>query len=68
MSFLAKWVGKNKITGFVSEIDRFFQEWNQRHPKQSRSQRDEITKFQRIFYLRDHAVKDQDKNKVWEKF
>jgi hypothetical protein len=59
-NLLAKFDKKTQ-TKYVSEIDRAY-------PQKSASQVYEINNQQRINYLRDHAVKSQDKNKIWTEF
>lgn len=67
MSMLKKIRDHFNKPGFISEIDRFINEFNKKSPKKSRSQQQEINKFKRIFYLRDHVVKENE-NKIWQEF
>jgi len=53
---------------YVSDIDKFIQAFNTRHPIQSASQKAEIKKHQRIFALRDKATLEQDIDKIWNDF
>lgn len=43
------------LTDYVSDIDQFLQALEKRYPTLSASQKAEIAKYQRIFYLRDIA-------------
>ena len=43
---------KNKH--YVSPIDKFFTEFDKKYPEKSRSQRDEIKKYERIYELRNN--------------
>ena len=42
-----------KPSYFISEIDKFLQNFRKKHPQLSLSQRKEKEKFQRIYELRD---------------
>ena len=50
---------KKKTVGYVSEIDKFLNEFNSTQPL-SESQQAEIKKFKRIHYLRDHRIDKVD--------
>lgn len=50
-----------KMTDFVSEIDQFLSKFDQKHPQKSLSQQKEMTKYRRIYYLRDVADRSDDK-------
>jgi hypothetical protein len=67
MSFLRKIFAKNKDMDYVSDVEKFMHQFDQKHPQQSLSQQKEIKKFKRIFYLRDHVVQAAQ-NKIWEGF
>ncbi len=67
MKLLKKLFAKLKSKQFVSEIDKFCEEFDQTHPKKSAAQQFEIDKYARIHYLRDHEVAP-DKKKIWEGF
>lgn len=58
---------RNKISNYVSPIQEFLQGFDEQNPKKSASQRQEIKKLSRIFYLRDHVVKEEKTN-IWEGF
>lgn len=45
---------RRKNKHYVSAIDQFLEQFNKTHAP-SRSQRDQVKKYQRIFKLRDHA-------------
>jgi uncharacterized protein YeaO (DUF488 family) len=53
---------------FVSDAEKFLYEFDKTHPKKSDSQLREMKKHERVAYLRDHVVKDDNKNKLWEGF
>lgn len=54
---------------FVSELDQFISEFDQKHPEKSASQIKNINKHNRISQLRDHALDpDVASAKLWEKF
>ena len=44
---------KKNFSNYVSEIDRFLQEYDQKHPGKSVSQQKEIAKLKRVYRLRD---------------
>lgn len=59
----------NKIlTRYVSEIDQFLQEFDQKNPKLSLSQQKEIAKHQRVQTLRDKVTEATPDKKLWEDF
>lgn len=51
-----------KITRFVSEIDQLLSRFDQQNPKKSISQQQEISKYRRVYYLRDVADRTEDKD------
>ncbi len=53
---------------YVSDAEKFLYEFDKTHPDKSASQLKEIKKHQRIAQLRDKPVKDESKNKLWERF
>lgn len=53
--------------GFVSEADRFLQEFAHKNPELSTSQRAEVAKSQRIASLRDGTSRETV-NKYWSDF
>lgn len=65
--FLKKILG-HQPEYFVSEAEKFLYEFDKTHPGKSDSQLKEMNKHERVAYLRDHAVKDENKNKLWEEF
>ncbi len=67
MKFLKKIFHRKVIQFFVSEMDQFLLMLNQKFPKKSASQREEITKYERIFGLRDRVVKEQG-HRFWRGF
>lgn len=67
MKFLKKIFHRKVTQFFVSEIDRFLQELSRKFPKKSLSQREEITKYDRIFRLRDRKVQEKGKG-FWKGF
>lgn len=51
---------KQKIDkSFISDIDKFLNEFDQAHPKKSDSQKKEIEKHERIFKLRDEVERSE---------
>jgi len=50
---------------YVSEIDKQLAKFDQSQPK-SASQGAEIKKYDRIYKLRDHAIKEKIKKTIWE--
>lgn len=67
MNFLKKIFSRNKISDYESPVDEFFAKFDQEHPRKSQSQQQEIKKFKRIFYLRDHPVAKEESN-IWKGF
>lgn len=63
-------MSNNKIQrAYVSEIDQFLQQLDQKYPKKSKSQQKEITKYQRIYRLRDEAASETNhKQDLWDEF
>jgi hypothetical protein len=59
MSFLTKIFGKNVSRYYNSPIDKFIAQCDHKHPQPSLSQQQEITKANKITYLRDHAMKEK---------
>jgi hypothetical protein len=53
---------------FVSETDRFLQEFDELNTELSLSQLKEIAKYQRIYALRDKPCKNPPTTKLWEEF
>ncbi len=47
-----------KPSYFISEIDKFLQNFRQKHPQLSLSQRQEQAKYQRISELRDKKARN----------
>ncbi len=66
VKFLKKIWGQLSPKYFVSTAENFLHEFDKTHPEKSTSQLKEIKKYERIAYLRDHEVKDENKNKLWE--
>lgn len=56
------------LTNYVSDIDRFLQTFDQRHPTPSLSQQQEITKYERIYALRDDPDYLDNHPSLWEGF
>lgn len=53
---------------YVSEIDYFIADVDKRYPQKSASQQQDIANAERVSYLRDHVVADQNNNKIWKNF
>jgi hypothetical protein len=62
MSFLSNILGKNVSRCYTSPITQFLTECDQKRAQPSNSQRSEINKFNKIAYLRDHALKAKQKD------
>jgi hypothetical protein len=57
------------LRNFVSEVDQFLQRFDKEHPELSKSQQKEVTKYRRIYRLRDTAERATlPVNKLWEGF
>jgi hypothetical protein len=56
------------LTYYTSELDQFLFKYDQRHPRQSASQRQEIEKYARIYRLRDNTEPQPEKTSFWDKF
>lgn len=54
-------------TGYVSEIDQFLKDFDQKNPHFPQSRVQEIAKFKKIFAKRDGVVEPK-KPVIWEKF
>jgi hypothetical protein len=58
-----------KLTNYVSDIDQFLQEFDKQHPKLTKSQQKEDTKYSRIYRLRDNTERaSEDSTQLWEGF
>jgi hypothetical protein len=73
LSFLAGEVSVSSnpiLRNYVSELDEFLQEFKQAHPQLSQTQQQEVTKYHRIYRLRDeHDTKPAPAvTKLWEGF
>jgi len=53
---------------YISEIDRFIDAFDKRHPQKSDSQQKEMAQYSQIFYLRDNVVETTAKNNTWHNF
>lgn len=58
---------RRKIVGYVSEVDKMIESFDKTHPK-SASQLAEISKYQRIYELRDQATDKKPKEEIWSEF
>lgn len=56
------------LTNYVSEIDQFLQKFDKEHSQLSRSQKQEIEKYRRVYYLRDVVDRPDELLKLWEGF
>lgn len=66
IGFFRKFLG---LEYYVSPLDQFLTAYDSTHPKQSLSQRKEIKKYDRIFFLRTHKIRQETaKLKLWENF
>ncbi len=58
-----------KLSNFVSGIDQFLNEFDREHPKLSASQQKEVTKYERIYQLRDTEERPVAvTSKLWKGF
>jgi hypothetical protein len=53
---------------YVSDIDLLLENFDKEHPEVSESQRKEIEKYHRIYFLRDTANRLESPKKLWEGF
>ena len=53
---------------YVSETDKFLQEFDKRHPIKSDTQVKEIAKHEPIFKLRDEALPEDEEGEFWSEF
>ncbi len=60
-------MGKQIKTGYQSEIDEFFHDFDKNRTQFPKSRHDEIKKHDAIFKKRDHAVEEENSN-LWEGF
>jgi hypothetical protein len=56
------------LSNYVSEIDQFMQAFDQSNPEISASQKKEISKYQRIYFLRDTKDRPQISQTLWDQF
>lgn len=57
------------LTNFVSEMDKFLEEFDAKHPEKNKYQLKEIQKYQRIYKLRDDPVSGPASGPMlWEDF
>ena len=54
-------------TGYVSELDKFFHEFDEKRTQYSESRMEEVRKHQAIFHKRDNPV-DPENSDIWESF
>ncbi|MFI4937026.1 MAG: CBU_0585 family protein [Candidatus Berkiellales bacterium] len=54
-------------TGYISEIDAFLREFDQKRTKFPESRRKEVEKFKKIFAKRDGTVQEQA-DFIWKEF
>jgi hypothetical protein len=53
--FINRLLNRKPKFGYVSDADKFLQNFDQQHPQKSKSQQKEIEKYRRIFNLRDNS-------------
>jgi hypothetical protein len=53
---------------FISDIDKFLQDFDKRYPKRSLTQENEIKNYARINQLRDFPISRENSTGVWEDF
>lgn len=56
------------LKNYVSETDQFLQAFDKDHPGLSKSQQKEVSKYQKIYQLRDHESETITTNPLWENF
>ena len=56
------------FSNYVSDIDRFLQDYDKKHPELSKSQQKEIAKLKRIYRLRDDAKASEVSQTLWDEF
>lgn len=63
-------MAKQRIdTSFVSELDKFIEQFDLEHPEKSESQIADIKKSDRVAQLRDHVISSTTaEQKIWEEF
>jgi hypothetical protein len=64
-------VSRNPILrNYVSDLDQFLQEFDQRHPVLTQTQQHEVTKYRRIYRLREENDNKPTlaASKLWEGF
>ena len=59
---------KRRNKKFVSELDKFLAEFDQKNSDRSNSQMSEFNKHQRIAALRDVPQEQANKDKIWKGF
>ncbi len=57
-----------KLSGYVSGIDLFLQDYDAKHPELSKSQQKEIAKLNRIYRLRDDPKASDSSSTLWDAF
>ncbi len=55
-------------SGYLSELDRFLQEYDKKHPGLSVSQQKEIAKSNRVDRLRDDVTASDPASPLWKDF
>jgi len=53
---------------YVSDTDRLLQNFDKEHPEVTESQKKEIEKYNRIYFLRDSMNRQDPPKKLWEGF
>jgi hypothetical protein len=56
------------LRDYVSEIDQFIEKFNKDHASLSLSQKKEIQKYEKVYFLRDVADRSEMPKKLWEGF
>lgn len=62
------WRKQPMLKGYVSEVDRFLQEFDQKPEASSVSRRLEEAKYQKICKLRDNVQSSEPSKVIWEDF
>jgi hypothetical protein len=65
-NFFRKLFQRDLKKNYVSDIDKFLWEFDEKHPDRSLSQQQEIKKYERVYRLRDNPKPEEEQTKLWE--
>jgi hypothetical protein len=60
--------GQPILTNYVTDLDKFLQEFDKQQPKLTASQQKEHDKYKRISKLRDTEERSEENKDLWEGF